>query len=145
MRKVFLSAGDGVDARLVMICRETDVNGDGNKDVDPLLRRRRPLAARGGRPQLRRQDGHGHRLPGRQDRPRKEFDENRDGKIDTKIFFDNGKPLRAERDLAGRSTASNWQPDRWEYYEDGRMVRMGTDLDGDGTSTAGTATCNTRP
>ncbi|MFT5359274.1 MAG: hypothetical protein ACI9KE_006517, partial [Polyangiales bacterium] len=24
------------------------------------------------------------------------------------------------------------QPDRWEYFEGGRMVRMGTDLDGDG-------------
>ena len=40
--------------------------------------------------------------------------------------------IRTERDLAGRSTGTEWHPDRWEYFEDGRMVRMGTDLDGDG-------------
>ena len=62
---------------------------------------------------------------------REELDENRDGKVDTKLFLDGGKVFRAERDLKGRSTADHWQPDRWEYYEQGRMVRMGTDLDGD--------------
>ena len=41
--------------------------------------------------------------------------------------------VRTERDRGGRSTASRWQPDTWEYYEDGRMVRVGNDLDGDGT------------
>jgi hypothetical protein len=63
---------------------------------------------------------------------RQEFDTQGDGKVDTKIYFDSGKPLRAERDLKARSTAERWQPDRWEYYEDGRVVRMGTDVDGDG-------------
>jgi hypothetical protein len=131
VRKVYLSTGDGVDGRLVMICRETDVNGDGRKDV------------------IRYYDDDGRSLREEADRNfdgkmdivlvfqdgkvvRKELDENHDGRIDTKLFFDAaGKLLRAERDLAGRSTESRWQPDRWEYYEDGRMVRMGTDLDGD--------------
>lgn len=131
VRKVFLAIGVGVDARLVMICRETDVNGDGKKDV------------------IRYYDDDGRSLreeadrnfDGRMDQTlvfqdgnvmREELDENFDGKIDTKIFYQGAKPLRAERDLKGRSTASQWRPDRWEYYEDNRMVRMGTDLDGDG-------------
>ncbi len=63
---------------------------------------------------------------------RQELDMNHDGRIDQKIFFEGGRPVRAERDIAGRSDANNWHPDRWEYYEEGRMVRMGTDLDGDG-------------
>jgi hypothetical protein len=122
--------GAGVDARLVMICRETDVNGDGTKDV------------------IRYYDDDGRTLREESDRDfdgkmdlilvfqdgkvvREELDENRDGKVDTKLFLDGGKVFRAERDLKGRSTATHWQPDRWEYYEQGRMVRMGTDLDGD--------------
>jgi hypothetical protein len=130
VRKVFLPLGAGVDSRLVMICRETDVNGDGTKDV------------------IRYYDDDGRTLREESDRDfdgkmdlilvfqdgkvvREELDENRDGKVDTKLFLDGGKVFRAERDLKGRSTADKWQPDRWEYYEQGRMVRMGTDLDGD--------------
>jgi hypothetical protein len=130
VRKVLLSIGEGVDARKVMICREADVDGDGRKDV------------------IRYYDDNGRSLREEADRNfdgkmdlavifqngkivRKEIDENNDGKIDTRIFFEKDLPLRAERDLAGRSTASEWKPDRWEYYENGVMVRMGTDLDGD--------------
>jgi len=130
VRKVLLSIGEGVDARLVMICREADVDGDGRKDV------------------IRYYDDNGRSLREEADRNfdgkmdlavifqngkivRKEVDENNDGKIDTRIFFEKELPLRAERDLSGKSTASEWRPDRWEYYENGVMVRMGTDLDGD--------------
>jgi hypothetical protein len=130
VRKVFLNAGTGVEARLVTICRESDVNGDGKKDV------------------IRYYDDEGRSLREEADRNfdgkmdvvlvfqdgkvvRKELDENHDGRVDTKLFLENGKPIRAERDLAGRSTDTHWQPDRWEYYEDDQMVRMGTDLDGD--------------
>lgn len=130
IRKVLLSIGEGVDARRVMICRETDVDGDGRKDV------------------IRYYDDDGRSLREEADRNfdgrmdlavvfqdgkivRKEVDENNDGKIDTRIFYENAKPMRAERDLAGRSTDTTWHPDRWEYYENGDMVRMGTDLDGD--------------
>jgi hypothetical protein len=130
VRKVFLAIGTGVDARLVMICRETDINGDGKKDI------------------IRYYDDDGRSLREESDRDfdgkmdlilifqdgkvmREELDENHDGKVDTKIFLENGKPIRAERDLTNRSTADQWKPDRWEYYEQGKMVRMGTDLDGD--------------
>ena len=115
----------------MLVCRESDLNADGRKDV------------------VRYYTDDGHALREEADRNfdgtmdevtffqdgqilRQEFDTQGDGKVDTKIFFDAGKPLRAERDLAARSTAERWQPDRWEYYEDGRVVRMGTDVDGDG-------------
>ena len=130
VRKVFVALGSDVEARLVMICREADVNGDGRKDI------------------VRYYDDEGRSLREESDRDfdgrmdmalvfqdgkvvQQEIDENRDGKVDTKIFLDNGKPSRAERDLAGRSNSQQWRADRWEYYEEGRMVRMGTDLDGD--------------
>ena len=54
------------------------------------------------------------------------------GTIDTKIFYEAGLPVRAERDMKGRSTVATWQPDRWEYYDGGRTVRVGTDINGDG-------------
>jgi hypothetical protein len=130
VRKVFLAIGTGVDARLVMICRETDINGDGKKDI------------------IRYYDDEGRSLREESDRDfdgkmdlilvfqegkvlREELDENHDGKVDTKIFLDNGKPIRSERDLTNTSTSDKWKPNRWEYYEAGKMVRMGTDLDGD--------------
>jgi hypothetical protein len=130
VRRVLLSIGEGVDARKVMICREADVDGDGRKDI------------------IRYYDDNGRSLREEADRNfdgkmdlavvfqdgkivRKEIDENSDGKIDTRIYFEKQIPMRAERDLAGRSTPTEWRPDRWEYYENGVMVRMGTDLDGD--------------
>jgi len=131
VRKVFLRLGEGTLARLVLVCRESDLNADGRKDV------------------VRYYTDEGQALREEADRNfdgtmdevtffqegqilRQEFDTQGDGKVDTKIYFDAGKPLRAERDLKARSTAERWQPDRWEYYEDGRVVRMGTDVDGDG-------------
>jgi hypothetical protein len=131
VRKVFLRVGEGILARLVLICRESDLNSDGNKDVVRYY-------SEEGRPLREESD---RNFDGRMDEItvfqegqilRQEFDNTDDGKVDTKIFFDKGKALRAERDLNGRSTGERWQPDRWEYYEEGRMVRMGTDLDGDG-------------
>lgn len=130
VRKVYLSVGSGVDARLVMICRETDVNSDGKKDViryyDDEGRSTREEADRNF-------DGKMDVAVVFQDGKimRKEFDENHDGTIDGKVYYENGKPLRAERDSAGRSTPTQWRPDTWEYYEEGKMVRMGIDLDGD--------------
>jgi hypothetical protein len=61
-----------------------------------------------------------------------ELDTKGDGVIDTRIFYEAGQPVRAERDMTNRSTKAEWRPDRWEYYADGRTVRIGTDIDGDG-------------
>lgn len=131
VRKVFLTIGEGRLARLVLICREADLNGDGSKDVVRFYNDE-------GRPMREEAD---RNFDGQMDEVtffergrivRQEQDSNGDGRVDAKIFYENGRPLRAERDMRARSTATNWQPDRWEYYENGRMVRMGTDLDGDG-------------
>lgn len=130
VRRVYLTLGEGVEARKVMICRETDLNEDQRKDV------------------VRVYDDEGRSVREESDRNldgvmdlalvfqdgkvvRKELDDNHDGRIDTKIYFDGDNPSRAERDLKGTSTSDNWKPNRWEYYEGGSMVRMGTDLDGD--------------
>lgn len=131
VRKVFLRIGEGALARLVLVCRESDLNADGRKDVVRYYNDEgRPLREEADR----NFDGTMDELTYFQEGQilRQEFDTQGDGKVDTKIFFDNGKPLRAERDLSARSTADRWQPDRWEYYEEGRVVRMGTDVDGDG-------------
>jgi len=131
VRKVFLRVGDPPAYRLVLICREADLNGDGVKDVVRYYTDE-------GRPLREEAD---RNLDGQMDEiiffedgriVRIEQDTAGNGRVDTKIYYEEGKPIRAERDMAGRSTATNWQPDRWEYYEDGRMVRMGNDVDGDG-------------
>jgi hypothetical protein len=130
VRKVYARLGDLATSRLVMICREADVNRDGRKDVTRIY------------------DDEGRSL--REDSDRnfdgkkdqittyqsgeivvQEFDDNFDGKFETKVYYDKGLPVRAERDLSGRSTESQWRPDRYEYFDGGKLVRMGTDLDGD--------------
>ncbi len=131
VRKVFLRIGEGALARLVLVCRESDLNADGRKDIVRYYNDEgSPLREEADR----NFDGKMDEITFFQNGQivRQEFDTQGDGKVDAKIFFDAGKPLRAERDLKARSTAERWQPDRWEYYEDGRVVRMGTDLDGDG-------------
>jgi len=131
VRKVFLRVGDGALARLVLVCREADLNGDGVKDLIRYYSDEgRPLREEADRDFNGQMDQVTYFQDGQI--MRQEFDSQADGKVDGKIYFEGGKPLRAERDLKGRSTAAKWQPDRWEYYEEGRMVRMGTDLDGDG-------------
>jgi hypothetical protein len=131
VRKVFLRIGQAPQIRLVMICREADLNGDGTKDIVRYYTDEgRPLREEADR----NFDGQLDELTffenGRI--ARIESDSNYDGRVDTKVFYEAGTAIRSERDIAGRSTATDWNPDRWEYFENGRMVRMGTDLDGDG-------------
>lgn len=130
VRKVYLAVGTGMEQRMVVICRETDLNGDGRKDViryyDDEGRTVREEADRNfdGKMDLATQYQNGEIM-------REDFDANHDGKIELKVFYEKGEALRSERDIAGRSTPEAWRPDRWEYYEKGRIVRMGTDVDGD--------------
>ncbi len=131
VRKVFQSVGDGGLTRLILICREADLNGDGTKDVvRHYTDEGRPLREEADRNFDGKMDEVTYFESGRI--IRQELDSNGNGQVDTKVFYERGKPLRSERDMAGRSSAGKWQPDRWEYFEKGRMVRMGTDLDGDG-------------
>jgi hypothetical protein len=132
VRRVFRRIGDGPLMRLVLSCREADLNGDGVKDVVRFYNDDgRPLREESDRDF----DGTIDTITVFQNGRvvRTEIDENHDGRVDAKVYYDeSGATTRTERDLAGRSTADTWHPDRWEYYEDGRMVRMGTDVDGDG-------------
>jgi hypothetical protein len=130
VRKVFQRAGGASSQRLVMICREVDINRDGKKDVVRIY-------DNDGRPLREDSD---RNFDGKIDQVSvyqngelvlQESDDNFDGRIESKVYFSNGQPVRAERDIAGRSTTLQWHPDRWEYFENGKMVRIGTDLDGD--------------
>ena len=131
VRKVFKQMGKAPNTHLVLICREADLNGDGIKDIVRYYNDEgRPVREEADRNFDGQMDELSYFQEGRT--IRQELDTNADGQVDMKIFFKDGEPLRAERDMAGRSTANQWHPDRWEYYEEGRLVRMGTDLDGDG-------------
>lgn len=131
VRKVFLRAGDPPLVNLILVCRESDLNGDGTRDVVRYYTEEgRPLREESDRDFSGVMDQILYFESGRV--VRMEQDTSGNGVVDTKIFYEEGKPVRAERDLAARSTADEWRPDNWEYYEDGRMVRAGTDLDGDG-------------
>ncbi|MEM9070151.1 MAG: hypothetical protein AAGE52_16710 [Myxococcota bacterium] len=131
VRKVFLTVGTGRLTRLILICREADLNGDGTKDVVRFYNDEgRPMREEADRDFDGQMDEITYFERGRI--VRQEQDSNADGRVDAKVFYENGRPLRAERDLSNRSTADTWRPDRWEYYENGRMIRMGTDIDGDG-------------
>jgi hypothetical protein len=131
VRKLFRTMGEGSLARLVLVCREADLNGDGRKDIVRLYSEEgRPTREEADRDFDGRIDEVTHFTNGRVSL--QEIDTSGNGVIDTKIFYENGQPERAERDMANRSSASEWRPDRWEYYDDGRTVRIGTDINGDG-------------
>jgi len=130
VRKVFMRVGDANSSRLVLICREADVNHDRIKDVVRIYDDEgRPVREDADRNFDRKFDQTTIYQAG--EIVEQSFDNDFDGRTDTKVFFNRGAPMRAERDLAGRSTADTWHPDRWEYFEGGKMVRMGTDTDGD--------------
>ena len=131
VRRVFQRMGDPPLTRLVLTCREADLNADGVKDVVRYYNDEgRPIREEADRDFDGAMDIITFFQEGRI--VRQEQDTNADGRVDSKLFYERGEMIRTERDLAGRSTPANWRPDRWEYFEDGRMVRMGTDLDGDG-------------
>ncbi|MCX7808927.1 MAG: hypothetical protein N2515_09985, partial [Deltaproteobacteria bacterium] len=132
VRRVYRRMGDPPAVRLILVCREVDLDGDGRKDMVRYYNdESRPLREEADRDFDGQIDALTFFQEGRI--VRQEFDTNADGRIDTKLFFDDeGKPFRAERDLTGRSTPSEWKPDRWEYYEQGHLVRIGIDIDGDG-------------
>ena len=131
VRKLFKTMGDGSLSRLVLVCREADLNGDGRKDIVRLYTDEgRPLREQADRDFDGQVDEITHFTEGRISL--QELDTSGDGVVDTKIFYEGGQPTRAERDMASRSTAAEWKPDRWEYFVDGRTVRIGTDINGDG-------------
>ena len=131
VRKLFKTMGEGSLTRLVLVCREADLNGDRRKDIVRLYNDEgRPVREEADRDFDGQIDEVTHFTNGRI--TLREVDTSGNGMIDTKIFYEAGVPVRAERDMQGRSTVATWQPDRWEYFADGRTVRVGTDINGDG-------------
>lgn len=131
VRKLFKTMGEGSLSRLVLVCREADLNGDRRKDVVRLYNDEgRPIREEVDRDFDGQIDEISQFTNGRI--AVREIDTSGNGVIDTKIFYEAGVPVRAERDMSGRSSVATWQPDRWEYFDAGRMVRIGTDMNGDG-------------
>jgi len=86
VRKVFLRVGDGTLARLVLVCRESDLNSDGAKDVIRFYTDEgRPLREEADR----NFDGVMDEITIFQEGmiQRQEFDSTGDGKVDTKVFL----------------------------------------------------------
>ncbi|HTJ83058.1 MAG TPA: hypothetical protein VL400_15160 [Polyangiaceae bacterium] len=126
VRRVFAIVGQGIDRQRVLVCREIDTNYDGVKDV------------------VRRYNDKGESLF-------EEADTNFDGKVDTWLTFAKGRIAeeKLDRDFNGnpdewkyysggrvtrakRDTNKDGKPDVWEMYaNDGKLERMGVDVDGD--------------
>ena len=131
VRKLFKTMGEGSLSRLVLVCREADLNGNGRKDIVRFYTDEgRPMREEADRDFDGQIDEITQFTEGRISV--QELDSSGSGVIDTKIFYEEGQPVRAERDMKGRSTRNEWKPDRWEYYVDGRTVRIGIDVNGDG-------------
>jgi hypothetical protein len=126
VRRVYGLIGTGVERQKILVCREVDTNLDGTKDV------------------WRFYTDKGEAL-------REEADANYDGRTDTWLTFANGRLAEVKVDLdhdgnpeewkfysAGkltrlkRDTNRDGKPDVWEIYAaNGRLERMGVDVDGD--------------
>lgn len=129
--RVFRIVGEGSEQRRVLICREVDLNADGRHDVVRTYSDEgRPLREQSDRDFDGIADSWDYFEDARV--VRVEEDTNHDGRVDSKTFYVNGRASRIERDTLNRSTPQEWRPNRWEYFEDGHLVRMGEDADGDG-------------
>ena len=126
VRRVFAIVGQGLDRQRILVCREIDTNLDGIKDV------------------VRRYNDKGESLF-------EEADTNFDGRVDTWLTFSKGRIAdeKLDHDFNGnpdewkyysagrvtrakRDTNQDGKPDVWEMYgTDGRLERMGVDVDGD--------------
>jgi hypothetical protein len=129
--RVFRIMGEGAEQRRVLVCREVDLNADGRHDVVRTYSDEgRPLREQSDRDF----DGIADQWDYFEDARvvRVEEDSNHDGIVDSKTYYVNGRASRVERDTLSRSTQTEWRPNRWEYFEDGHVVRMGEDADGDG-------------
>jgi hypothetical protein len=125
VRRVYRVRGVGPNPDRVLLCRESDSNLDGYKDIARLY------------------DEQG---TAREDRA----DTNFNGKVDTWGIYSGGQlvEVRLDRNHDGypdewktfsegrihrikRDTNFDRRPDVWEMYKQGRLDRMGVDLDGD--------------
>ncbi len=86
----------------IMVCKETDLNFDGKKDI------------------IRYFSDEGRPL-------RHEMDMDFDGIIDVILYFEDGKIIRSEYD-----TNYDGKVDKWNYYQEGQLKSSERDRNGDG-------------
>jgi hypothetical protein len=111
----------------VMVCKETDLNYDGTKDIIRYF-------SDEGRP-LRHEidldfDGHIDVITYFEDGKiiRSEYDTDYDGQVDMWNYYAEGRLTASERDRNGDGEKDEWQ----HFDEEGELVRIGYDTDGDG-------------
>ena len=133
VRKIYTRVGDLDNYRLIPQCREVDLNGDGTKDI---VRHYNEDGKAFFEEIDRDFDGTMEEVIFFEDRcvVSQEIDAlGHDGQVDTKIYYKDGKPIRIERDTANQSSANEWKPTQWEHIEADHTIRVGTDVDHDGT------------
>ncbi len=132
VRKVYQMVGEGAEVRSVLVCREVDLNHDGNKDM------------------FRFYNEEGRTLREEEDRDfdgridvisffengevvRREMDTNGDGQVDMRVFYRDHRPYRAEREMSTTEHDAEFHADYWEFYDNqGHVTRLGWDYDHDG-------------
>ena len=125
VRRVYALVGTGDDRQKVLVCRETDTNFDGVKDVVRHYNdkgeslREEADSNYDGRLDTWLTLSKGHVTEAK-------LDNNRDGNPDEWKFYSSGKLARVKRD-----TNYDGKPDIWEIYREGHLERMGVDVDGD--------------
>lgn len=128
--RIYLLTEGGASRRLV--CREADLNSDGVRDTVRVYDQRGRVARE---QQDRDFDGRADYWEYFQDGRliRRDEDANRDGRVDTRVYVDvQERPVRIERDVAGRSVSGIWRADHFEFFDEGRLIRAGEDVDFDG-------------
>lgn len=103
IRRVFRTVGEGDSIRRTIVCREVDSNLDGVKDT------------------ARFYDLKGAPVSEKADR-------NFDGLIDVWIIFLDGKIAEINED----TTKKTGRPNSWRIYNDGQLIRVRRDRNGDG-------------
>jgi len=124
--KLFTVVEQGGQKVQQLACRQVDLNHDGKMDI---------IYSYGPGGMLMTED----------------FDLDFDGKFDERVYYQEGKKVRMERDMNGdgkpdyvefyeggklvrveRDSNGDGKPDEWQYYENGRLDRIGTDTTGSG-------------
>lgn len=103
IRRVYRTIGEGEAKRRIVMCREVDTNLDGIKDV------------------ARFYDAKGAPISEKADR-------NFDGVLDVWVIFLDGKIAEIDED----TTKKTGRPNEWRLYNDGVLVRVRRDRNGDG-------------
>ncbi|MCP4199321.1 MAG: hypothetical protein GY762_19425 [Proteobacteria bacterium] len=123
VRRVFIELQDGTR---VLVCRESDLDFDGVRDVFVFYDEEGEI--------IRDEVNLDYKdqvdiisIYSKGKIVKQEIDTNSDSQIDRVRYLEDGVPIRVEGDTDGNGVV-----DYWEYYEEGKLIRIGVDQDGDG-------------